>query len=293
VNGTACARCGGEHDVGSDCPARREGTPPPAGTEILLGRYRVGALIARGAMGDVFEGWDLAASALVAVKMLGSGVEGDTEVAERFRREAQVLASLAHPNVVPVHAVGEHRGRPFIVMRRLRGQTLAERIAAGPLPLGSMVSLGAQVCDGLERIHAAGFVHRDIKPANLMIEPDGSCCLLDLGILRSLGEQVSEAGSLVGTPDYMAPEQARDAGLADPRSDLYSLGATLFAAVTGEPPRGSRRRVPPEAAGFFARALAAEPGHRFTTAREMKEALLELAGGPAPPPDVTSLPPAP
>jgi serine/threonine-protein kinase len=266
---------------------------------VLDGRFRVGRHLARGGMGEVHEGLDLSLGRPVAIKFLAQRFVSDADVVTRFRREAESLASLAHPNVVPVHAVGDDGGRPYFVMTLIRGQTLDQLVRErGPLPIGAVVHVGVQVCRGLERVHSAGYVHRDIKPSNLMIDSSGHCVLLDFGILRELESQLTVTGYIVGTPEYMSPEQARAARLAEPRSDLYSLGATLYAALTGAPPfRGessyeiidqhhNARAAPPSTRvrglprsvdSFFRTALAKEPAQRFADAAAMNDALSALA----------------
>ncbi|MBI3071854.1 MAG: serine/threonine protein kinase [Deltaproteobacteria bacterium] len=272
----------------------------PGDGPLLDGRYRVGRILARGGMGEVFEGVDVTLRRPVAVKFLGERFVSDAAVVERFGREAEALAALEHAAVVPVYAVGTAAdGRPFFVMKRIFGRTIDQLIrAAGPLDVATTVHIAAQVLAGLERIHGAGFVHRDVKPANIMVDEAGRCTLLDFGILRAEESNLTATGFIVGTPEYMAPEQGRDARLASAASDLYSMGATVYAMLTGAPPfRGSSsyeivnkhhtevvvapstrvRGLSRAVDRVVGRALAKEAGERFASAVEMRRALEALS----------------
>lgn len=272
--------------------------------QILDGRFVRGPLVARGGMGEVYKGWDRDRSSAVAVKMLLERFGADTELRARFALEAEMLARVQHPGLVSVHARGELQGRPYFVMDWLEGETLAELIRKhGPLPLSAVVEIGCQVADALGAVHAAGLVHRDIKPGNVMIGADGVCTLLDFGVLRAEEHRLTASGVTLGTPEYMSPEQARNPRLADARSDLYALGATLYAALVGRPPFGGdsayelihahhhERAVPPtqlvralpsSVDRFIGRALAKDPAERYESGAALSAALRELS--PAGPP---------
>jgi serine/threonine-protein kinase len=265
---------------------------------IVSGQYRIDRFLAKGGMGAVFLGTDLVLQRKVAIKFLATAWMADADTARRFLREARAAASLDHPNIVTIHAFGTTEERPFIVMKYVEGRTLAEHLAErGPLSFAEAARIGAQLCDGLAAIHGRAFVHRDIKPHNVMVESDGRCVILDFGILRDLGQHTS-AALAVGTPAYIAPEQAKSPGEADARSDLYALGATLFELVSGRLPfRGTsvfdlllahQNETPPRletlvpglhkrAADVIDRALAKSPAARWQTALELKGALVAAA----------------
>ena len=265
---------------------------------VVGGQYRIERFLAEGGMGAVFLGTDSVLRRRVAIKFLASALVRDVATVRRFLREARAMASLDHPNIITIHGFGEHGGHPFIVMKYVEGRTLSEVVGErGRLPLAEVARIGAQLCDGLAAIHARGFVHRDIKPHNVMLEADGRCVILDFGILRELGADTSTAFA-VGTPAYIAPEQAKTPAAADGRSDLYALGVTLFELLTGQLPfKGASvfelllkhhselpvrvdALVPSlgsEVAAVVARALAKVPAERWQTAAELKAALLEAA----------------
>jgi len=207
-------------------------------TEGLLGgRYRLDHVAGHGGMATVFAAYDTVLERTVAIKLLQRRHDEGGILHERFRREALAEAKLVHPNVVAVHDVGVHEdGRPYIVMDYVEGQPLAALIAEGPLPAERVAALGMALARALAAAHALGIVHRDVKPANVLIDRQGLPQLMDFGLARMVGDpELTRHGGLVGTPLYVAPEQARYGG-GSPQSDLYSLGAVLFHAVTGQPP---------------------------------------------------------
>jgi len=238
----------------------------------------------------------------VAIKRLSDALTGDEVFRERFLREAQMAARLSHPNIVGVHDVGEEDGVPYIVMEYVEGETLADLIAQkSPLDPDRAVDLVLQVCAGLEHAHAAGLVHRDIKPKNLLVRADDTVKIADFGIARPLdGTQVTQAGTVLGTAAYLAPEQAlgeRVTGAAD----IYSLGAVTYELLSGRPPYQFESLVeltlkqrdgpPPPLPGVPAeldrvvlRCLAFEPEARPRSAAALAH---ELAGAsPEPPTEV-------
>ncbi len=197
--------------------------------------------LGRGGMGEVWEANDTRLGRRVAVKFLNLGMADNPTARRRFAREAMACASMHHENVVAVFTVGEYRGRPFLVMPLLEGETLASRLRRdGPLPPAELVRIGRGVAAGLAALHANGLTHRDIKPANIWLCADGTVKLLDLGLAftrdRWLDEEpLSTLGVMLGTPAYMAPEQAEGRGVG-PASDLFSLGVVLYQAATGRNP---------------------------------------------------------
>jgi hypothetical protein len=203
-----------------------------------LGAYDIRREIGRGGMGLVFEGFDPALRRTVAVKVLSPLALASDEARGRFLREARSAAALQHDNIVTVHAVDEANGVPFLVMQHVAGESLADQLdREGRLPFADVVRIGVQVARGLAAAHAKGLVHRDIKPANILLEEGtGRARLADFGLARAVGDaSLTATGVVAGTPEFMSPEQATGAAV-DARSDLFSLGAVLYAAFTGASP---------------------------------------------------------
>jgi serine/threonine protein kinase len=205
------------------------------------GRYRLDRSIGAGGMGTVWEGYDQLLGRQVAVKEVRFPPElGDREIAdlrERTMREARATARLSHPNVVTTYDVVEEDDRPWIVMELLASRSLAQVLREdGPLPPARAAQVGLDMLGALESSHAQGVVHRDVKPSNVLIAPDGRAVLTDFGIATSAGDPaLTSTGMVLGSPAYMSPERARGLPFG-PESDLWSLGATLFAAAEGRPP---------------------------------------------------------
>ncbi|MFD0277289.1 serine/threonine-protein kinase [Kitasatospora sp. NPDC127111] len=237
--------------------------PPPGGAgsrepRLLGGRYVLGALLGRGGMGTVWRAHDQLLDRDVAVKEVSVGGPPGEEVTvlyTRMQREARAAARVKHPGIVTVHDVLEQDGRPWIVMELVDGRSLADAIAAdGPLSPREAARVGAQVLAALERAHEAGVVHRDVKPANVLLEEGGRVVLTDFGIAAFEGStRVTRVGDVVGSPDYLAPEQITGERPPGPASDLWSLGATLYTAVEGRPPFGR------PTAGSTLHAVVADP----------------------------------
>jgi len=213
-----------------------------------IGPYRIVGELGAGGMSVVYEAEDLRLQRRVAVKVLPVGTRHDREAVERFLREARIASSLTHPNICVVHDVGEHEGRPYIVMERLDGEPLSRIIAGKPLATARLLDLACQIADALEAAHARGIVHRDVKPANVLVTRRGEAKVLDFGIATLAGSAADEAAALgggltvsglaVGTINYMSPEQARGEE-SDARSDLFSFGVVLYEMATGRLPFGS------------------------------------------------------
>lgn len=205
--------------------------------ELIAERFELGARLGEGGMGVVFEAWDREAQRSVALKLLR---DVDAATSARFEREAEALAALSHPGIVAHVAHGcTAQGECYLAMERLAGATLAERLAEGPLGVQQAARLGHGVAEALAVAHGQGLVHRDIKPSNIFLQ-DGEPSrikLLDFGLARRRhAPALTHAGALLGTPGYMAPEQVRGAAPADPRGDLFALGAVLFECLTGRAP---------------------------------------------------------
>jgi tRNA A-37 threonylcarbamoyl transferase component Bud32 len=199
-------------------------------------RYRLVRRIAAGGMGEVWEADDTVLGRRVALKVLVEELAADDRATRRFVREARATARLAHPNVARVYDFGRDGGAPFLVMELLEGETLADRVAGGPLPPAEAARVAAAVADALDAAHQLGIVHRDVKPSNVMLTPDGDVKVMDFGIAAAADETHSTTGSgLYATVAYVSPE--RVAGQpATPASDVYSLGAVLYELLCGRPP---------------------------------------------------------
>lgn len=263
---------------------------------VVAGRYALEREIGRGGMGIVFLARDVALDRPVAIKLLPPYLAAQNLIRERFLQEARLVARLSHPNIVTVFAVEEHGDLVFFVMAYVRGESLSERVARnGPLPPATAVRLIQEVAWGLGYAHANEVIHRDVKPDNILIEQgSGRAMIADFGVAHAAGaNRLTGDGQLIGTPDYMSPEQAYG-NPVDGRSDLYSLGATAFFALTGKPvfqapspialvqkhlnepppPLGSvRPDLPPELVKAVDRCLAKDPAQRFATGEELAEAL--------------------
>jgi serine/threonine-protein kinase len=188
-------------------------------------------------MASVELAHDLELDRPVAIKRLAENLAANDEFKRRFLREARLAARLSHPNIVAVYDVGEEAGRPFIVMQYVEGETLADLLRGrGRLEPEEAVALALQACAGLEAAHEAGLVHRDVKPQNLLVTPGGAVKIADFGIARSLdGTQLTQAGTVLGTAAYLAPEQAAGETVTA-AADVYALGAVLYELLTGRPP---------------------------------------------------------
>jgi serine/threonine-protein kinase len=266
-------------------------------TVVIDDRYRVIEPIARGAMGTVYRGERLRLGRAVAIKVMHAALPDAMQSRERFEREAKLMALLEHPHCVSVIDFGVYDEKPYLVMDLVRGASLFELMAKGPLEVQRALEILRQTLAGLAHAHGHGIIHRDIKPANLMVTTEAGLGdhvrILDFGLAR-LREQSSQltAGLTVGTPSYMAPEQCRG-GTIDARVDLYACGVVLFEMVTGRKPFVAgdpisivtlHLKEPPPSVGIpvledmVARALAKEPDHRFQTAIEMSAAIDRVIG---------------
>jgi serine/threonine-protein kinase len=205
--------------------------------QILAGKYIVQNEIARGGMGVIYKALDRTLNRVVAIKMVHAHLSGDSSFVERFLREARAMARLQHDNIVTIYAVEEDRGTPLLVMEYFQGRNLRELTKNRPrLPLRDIVSITEQLANALAYAHAHGIIHRDIKPANVMVDARGKAKLTDFGIAAALDEaSITSTGQVIGTPEYMSPEQACGTKL-DGRSDLYSVGILLYEMLTGKTP---------------------------------------------------------
>jgi serine/threonine-protein kinase len=207
-------------------------------TDVLLGeRYRLVRMIGSGGMGTVWEAGDETLGRPVAVKVLSESLAAGERAVRRFEREAQAAARLSGPYIAAVYDFGRSEGRPYIVMELVRGEALADRLAReGPLPPQEAARIARQVAEALEEAHRAGIVHRDVKPGNVMLTAAGDVKVMDFGIAAAAwAERVTTSGLVLGTPSYLAPEQAKSEKTT-PASDVYALGAMLYEMVAGRPP---------------------------------------------------------
>jgi eukaryotic-like serine/threonine-protein kinase len=204
---------------------------------ILNGRYRLEARIGAGGMSTVYRALDETLQRQVAIKLMNREVASDSDQLERFRREARAVAQLSHPHVVGVIDAGEDEGRPYIVFEYVEGETLKERIRRqGQLPVTEAVAYAIEIARALGAAHARHIVHRDVKPQNVLIDEEGSAKVTDFGIARTLDEEgLTADGRVIGTTDYVAPEQALGQPVTG-QSDLYSLGIVLYEMLSGEVP---------------------------------------------------------
>src|SRR5947209_8925140 len=213
-----------------------------AGTR--LGPYEIVSHVGAGGMGEVWRARDTRLDRSVAIKVLPREFAGNAQLKLRFEREARAISQLNHPNICTLHDIGEEQGTSFLVMELLDGETLADRVAKGPLPLADVLRYGIHIADGLDRAHRAGIVHRDLKPGNVMITKSGAK-LLDFGLakgaaasaeavadLPTMAKPLTQEGTIIGTFQYMAPEQLEGAP-ADARTDIFALGAVLYEMATG------------------------------------------------------------
>jgi eukaryotic-like serine/threonine-protein kinase len=201
-----------------------------------IGHYKVTDRIGRGAMGVVYSARDERTGRPVALKVMMADLEGDKETRERFSREANVAGKMLHRNVISVYEMGEEDGRLYMVMELLDGETLGDYMKrVGQLPLEHALDLMMQVCEGLAIAHAHAIVHRDIKPGNLYVLRDGGLKILDFGVARLANSSMTASGFIVGTPDFMSPEQARGREI-DQRSDVFSAGAVFYYMLSGVKP---------------------------------------------------------
>jgi serine/threonine protein kinase len=265
-----------------------------------VGTYRITEKIGEGGMGAVFKGVDMMLEREVAIKMLRPELASQPQVVERFRAEAVTLAKLNHPNIATLYSFLRQGDDFFMVMEFVRGQTLDEAIRkSGAMAFERAVPLLCQALEGIDHAHRMGIIHRDIKPANMMITESGSIKVMDFGIARVLGSaRLTRQGSIVGTIEYMSPEQVR--GLeSDARSDIYSLGILLYEMLTGRvpfssdsefdlmkaqieaapvPPRTFATHIPLPVEQAIMRSLAKKPEARYQTASEFRAMLLSTLG---------------
>jgi len=266
---------------------------------LFDGRYRVLRRLGSGGMADVYLAEDQQLGRRVAIKILNERHAHDEQFVERFRREAKNAAGLSHPNIVPVYDRGEAEGTSYIAMEYLEGRTLKQLIVRDTMPIPVVVEYTRQILAALGFAHRRGIVHRDIKPHNVLVSSDGRLKVTDFGIARAGASQMTEVGSIIGTAQYLSPEQARGTQV-DQRSDLYSTGVVLYELLTGvvpfsgdtpveiamkhlstapEPPSRKRPGIPRELDLVVLRALAKDVSERYGSAEEMDSDLARIQRG--------------
>ena len=275
------------------------GTDGDADEEKRVGPYRVVRSLGRGGMGVVYLAHDPRLDRRVALKLLPPHVSGHEAARRRLIDEAKAASALDHPNIATVYDIGEtETGRLFIAMAYYEGETLRERLERGPLAIAEARDIAEQIAEGLAAAHRRGIVHRDIKPGNVIITPDGVAKVVDFGVARGTGADLTREGSTLGTVAYMSPEQTRGSDV-DHRADLWSLGVVTYEMLTGERPFDAateeavvvrirtdtplpveqlRPEVPPPLARVVERCLAKDPDTRFPSAEEVTAALLAPHG---------------
>jgi serine/threonine protein kinase len=265
-----------------------------------IGRFEIEDELGRGGMATVFRANDPHFKRDVAIKVLPAVFTHDPTFRARFEREAQLLAALEYPGIVPVYDYGEENDQPYLVMRYMPGGSLSQRLKDGPLTLIETSRIFTRLGTALDYIHDKGIVHRDMKPANILFDGYGNAYLSDFGIARITQSNIGLTGDgLIGTPAYMSPEQARGDVEIDGRSDIYALGAILFETLTGRQPYEAttpmgvvmkhitdpiphlidlNREIPADCQELIDKAMAKDREQRFQTAASMAIAVAVLAG---------------
>jgi len=248
--------------------------------EDLSERYTEEGVLGKGGMGEVILATDTRLGRKVAIKrILGKAARSKTAV-QRFLTEAQSMAELSHPNIVQIYDYGRATDGPFMIMECVPGGSLLDKCKAGPIELDEAVNIFGQLCDGLTKAHVANIIHRDIKPANVLMTEDGIPKLTDFGLAKgdTADTGMTMEGAVIGTLDFMPPEQRQAAELTDHRSDLWSLAATFYQMLTGKSPKIIRfSDVPTQLQDALGKALEESKEDRFQSALEMKEAVLQAA----------------
>ena len=272
--------------------------------DLFAGRYDIQSILGRGGMGVVYRAYDRDLDDLVAIKTLRSdAVSADPTLLDRFKQEIKLARRITHPNILRTHDLGEANGLRYLSMEYVKGITLKHLVESDQiLPTPVALRIAKQMCAGLAAAHEAGVIHRDIKPQNILIEPSGGLKIMDFGIARLTEDRgMTATGTVIGTPDYMSPEQARGLPL-DFRSDIYSTGVVLFELFTGAlpfegdsplavvlkhvqekppSPQAKNPRVDPKVAAIILRCMQKDPAERFPSVNDLYEALSRVTAAAA------------
>ncbi len=278
-----------------------------------VSHYRIIGKIGGGGMGVVYEAEDLRLGRHVALKFVPDNMIGDRKSLDRFEREARAASRLNHPHICTIHDIEDNNGHPFIVMEKLEGESLKQRMQGGkPVEVEAILDISVQVAEALEALHAKGIIHRDIKPANIFITTNGQVKVLDFGLAKlsrdglpasdetPYEDSLTAIGVVPGTAVYMAPEQARGEDL-DPRSDIFSFGVVLYEMATGKKPfrgtnvvttldamlhqkpaapRSVNPNLPVELENIIGKAMEKDRGQRYQTATQIKTHLQQIKREP-------------
>jgi len=280
-------------------PSSSTGGAEPRIGQLFAGRYEIQGVLGQGGMGVVYRAHDRDLDDVVAIKTLrGEALSADPSLLDRFKQEIRLARRITHPNILRTHDLGESLGLRYLSMEFVKGLTLKQLVEAGeilPTPVG--LRIAKQICAGLAAAHEVGVIHRDIKPQNIIIEATGGLKIMDFGIARLKEERgMTAEGTVVGTPDYMSPEQARGQTL-DFRSDIYSTGVVLYEVFTGtlpfdgdsplavvlkhiqEPPPSPQARNPridPKISQIVLKCVQKDPKDRFQSVNDLYEALARV-----------------
>ncbi len=270
-----------------------------------VGPYRVIAQLGQGGMATVYKAYHASLDRYVAIKVLHPAFKEDTTFLARFQREARVLAKLEHPNIIPIYDFADHEGHPYLVMKYVEGETLKARLGQGPVALAETLKVVDAVGSALAYAHKQGILHRDIKPSNVIITNEGHYYLSDFGLARiaSAGESTLSQDTMLGTPNYISPEQAKGVRDLDGRTDIYSFGVVLYEMIVGRvpfsgdtpfsvihdhiytplpPPTAINPNVPEPLERLLLKALAKERDDRFADASAMMAAFHQAVSGQLP-----------
>lgn len=261
-----------------------------------VGLYRIVAQLGSGGMATVYKAYHAALDRYVAIKVMHAAFKEDPNFLARFQREARIVAKLEHPHIVPVYDFNEHEGQPYLVMRFIEGDTLKARLQAGPLSTAQVVDILRPVCQALAYAHDQGVLHRDIKPSNILLTAQGGVFLTDFGLAKiaQAGESTLSQDTMIGTPQYISPEQAQGNASLDARTDIYSLGVVMYELLVGRVPfqadtpyavihdhiysplplpRSLKPDLPEPFERVLLKSLAKERDDRYTTVEDMSAAL--------------------
>jgi len=246
--------------------------------------YEVVGVIGKGGMGSVYKAKQLSLNRLVAIKVLKKEFQEQKDFILRFNREAEVLAKLSHPNIVPIIDKGVQGGNFYFVMEYIDGETLRQKLRKGRLPFDDAIKYTLQILRAISFAHNHNVIHRDLKPENVLIDTSGNVRIADFGLADIVGDNkdysLTGSGMAMGTAHYMAPEQRRDAKRVDRRADIFSLGITLYEMLAGEVPQGNFKRIGqlrmdinPAIDGIIEKAISTKPQDRFYSAEDMADAI--------------------